>query len=181
MSQQSLWIFISRFALIAPPIWILWWWVLPQYAWLMGQASGILISTFTAESIEAMRIVTDRSLFLNADTSITFTSRGNEYPFHITSLVATIPTILILIAATPGIKISAALRPIATSIAILALIHVAFIMQVFVWRNQIESAPQIPTALGYVILTIPFALWIVLTQPPTVASSQEDQSPTSDS
>lgn len=181
MHLRRVWIFIGKFVLVAPSIWILWWSILPGYAWLVGQVSGAAIQLFSSASIEAMRVVTNEDLFLNAGTSIVFTSDGAEYPFDIASLVGNLPTFIVLLLATPDIKVVRLLSGMGIGTIVLALAHVGFVAGAFILRNQIQSAPEIPTALGYVLLTLPFALWIVLTQAVGVGANQADSASTSDS
>ncbi|MFP6582809.1 MAG: hypothetical protein VCD00_09665 [Candidatus Hydrogenedentota bacterium] len=181
MHLRKVWIFIGKFVLVAPPIWILWWSILPGYAWLVGQISGTAIQLFSSAPVEAMRIVTNEDLFLNAGTSIVFTSDGAEYPFDIASLVGNLPTLIVLLLATPGIKVPRLVRGIGIGTMVLALAHVGFVAGAFVLRNEIQSTPEIPTALGYVLLTLPFALWIVLTQAVGVGTDQADSPATNDS
>lgn len=167
--SKTILIFALRFLLAAALIWPLWWWILPQYAWIIGQISGTL-TTFSGDmKIDALRVETGESLMFNANTSLVFTHQGNEYPFQIASLVSNLPPFLILFLATPGIKLKKGLRALVIGIPVIAAGHIAFITLAFVFQNQIQKQPEIPTGIGYVFLTLPFTLWLTLIHWETVS------------
>ena len=164
MNTKPIWIFLGKFILIAPIVWVIWWSILPGYAWFIGQVSGSALIYVGGQSIEAMRIVRGEDALLNADTSIVYIVNGAEYPFHVALLVANLPPLLILVAATPGMRLRRALRTMLIGAPIIILGQIGFIFAAFLLRNEIAASPEIPKALGYVLLTLPFALWILLVQ-----------------
>ena len=170
IQPKTILIFAAKFLAVAPFVWLLWWWILPQYAWVIGQISGALITFPGGMTIEAMRVETSEALILNADTSLIYTYNGSERPIHIASLVSNLPPLIILVLATPAIKLSRAIRALAIGLPIIAAGHIAFITLAFVLQSQIQNAPEIPPAIGYVLLTLPFILWIILVHWETVAA-----------
>jgi hypothetical protein len=155
-------IFAFKFLLFSPIIWIAWWFVLPQYAWIIGQISGTLISIIGRMPIEAVTIVSDEDSFLNSNTSLIFTYQQRQMPFDIASLVANLPPFLILILATPKIKLRPAIRALLIGTPIIAAAQIAFIFSAFTLMKQIEQAREIPEGIGYVLIALPFLLWVVL-------------------
>jgi len=101
---RLIFIFTAKVVLIAPFVWLLWWWILPHYAWSIGQIGGTIIIYLGRMPIEAMRIESNEALILNANTILIFTYNQLEYPFDVTSLVSNIPPFLILVGATPSIR-----------------------------------------------------------------------------
>lgn len=169
IQPKTILIFAAKFIAVAPVIWLLWWWILPQYAWLIGQIAGTLITFPGQMPIEAMRVESREALILNANTSLIYTYNATEHPIHIASLVSNLPPLLILILATPAIKLRPAIRALAIGTPIIAAGHILFITLAFILQSQIQNAPEIPTAIGYVFLTLPFILWIILIHWQTLA------------
>lgn len=177
--RKSFVVFALKFIVIAPIVWVLWWWMVPQYAWLIGQVSGMVISV-GGTKIEALRVASEDSFFLNAETTLIFVSEGREYPFDVASLVSNLPPLIILVLATPAVSGRRIVRAFAIGIPVLTLGHVAFITAAFLLRDQIRNQPEIPTGVGYVLLTLPFVLWILLIHWETIAKLlplPEDSSP----
>ncbi len=169
IQSKTVLVFALKFVVVAPFVWLIWWWILPQYAWVIGQLAGTLISVAGTNPIEAMRVETGEALVLNAKTMLVYTYQGRDLPFDIASLVSNLPPLIILVLATPAIKLRRAIRAILIGIPIIALGHVGFITSAFLLQDQISKAPEIPTGIGYVLLTLPFVLWIVLVHWETVS------------
>ena len=91
-----------------------------------------------------------------------------------------LPPLIILVLATPAVSGRRIVRAFAIGIPVLTLGHVAFITAAFLLRDQIRNQPEIPTGVGYVLLTLPFVLWILLIHWETIAKLlplPEDSSP----
>lgn len=157
-------VFAFKFLLFYPIIWIPWWQFLPHYAWLIAQIAGSLIANLGGISIEALAVDSADSTFLNSGTSIIYTSQGRQMPFDIASLVANLPPFLILIFATPKLKLRPAIRALLIGVPIIAAGHISFISAAFILNKQIAKTPEVPTGIGYVFVALPFLLWIMLIQ-----------------
>ena len=182
VSIKTVSVFALKFAFIAPIVWLVWWWLLPQYAWCIGQMSGGLILHIGQLPIEAMRIESSESQFLNAGTVLVYTSDSIDRPFDIASLVSNLPPLLILVWSTPNIKLRLGLKAMLIGIPVITLGHIAFVAAAFIFQNEIQNAPEIPTGIGYVLLALPFVLWILLVHWQTVAQHlpQPTQTPPED-
>ncbi len=159
---KNILVFIGKFAVIAPLTLVLWWTIVPQYAWILGQAAGFILTHLVAMPIEALRVVTEESAVLNTDTSIEFTYRSQQFPFHIASIVNNLPPFLMLVLASPGIGWRRILKAMAIGLPVLMAGQVLFIVYAFRFAIQISENPEVPTAFGLFLMTLPFMLWIVL-------------------
>jgi len=155
-------VFIGKFIVIAPLTLVLWWTLIPQYAWLLGQITGFVLTHLMGMPIGAMKVITDEAAVLNTDTSIEFMYNDRLFPFHIASIVNNLPPFLILVLASPGIGWRHQLRAIAIGIPILSAGQIIFIVYAFRYASQINQSPELPTAIGLFLMTLPFMLWIVL-------------------
>jgi hypothetical protein len=159
---KNILVFIGKFTVIAPLTLALWWTIIPQYAWFLGQLAGFTLTHLVGMPIDALKVVTEESAVLNTDTSIEFMYRDQRFPFHIASIVNNLPPFLVLVLASPGIGWRRMTRAIAIGLPVLIAGQVFFVVYAFRFAIQISENPQVPTAFGLFLMTLPFMLWIVL-------------------
>lgn len=164
--------FTIRAVFIGPIAWVLWWNTLPGYAWTIGQLSGITINALSSETIVALRTFTEPYHYFNTGTSIIFETSTNEFPFAIVPLIAGVPAFTVLMLSTPGLAMKRRLISICAGIAALLAGQIAFISSAFIFREAMGSSPEIPTALGLLLMTLPFPLWIAGTWPDATNDSE---------
>ena len=160
--RHSIMMFMLRFILVAPIVLSVWWYFSPKYAWLLGQMTGTCITHLGGMTIEAMRITTNEASVLNTDTTMVLGYEGKEYPIHISRLMNNISPFIALVLASPGVKFLKRLKVLGIGTALLIAGHVVFLVSAFVFARKIQAAPEIPTAFGLFLMTLPFMLWIVM-------------------
>lgn len=153
--------FLLKFCLIVPVLLVLWWIVQPYYVRAIGQIAGVVIRYFGNLTIEGMRVEVDESGVLNTRTSLVYLFEGRRYPIEVAFLIANLPAYLALVLATSGLAWRRRLRAMALGSGILAVGHVLFLSIMFIFARQVQAAPEIPTAFGMFVMTLPFPLWIV--------------------
>ena len=139
---------------------VLWWLVIPWYGYALAQLSAGILLNVLKVPIDAAWAVPHGTL--NTDSMIVFSIEGGEVSFPIVKLVTNMAPYLALVLATPRLG---AVRRIVILIAgalLLAVGHLAFVVLAFYFRQDIAKAPDVPTALAELYLTLPFVLWIVL-------------------
>jgi hypothetical protein len=154
--------FLLRFILIAPIVLSIWWYFSPKYAWLLGQMTGTCITHLAGMTIETVRVTTEEASILNTDTTMTMGYEGREYPIQISRFMNNISPFIALVLASPGVAFLRRLKILAAGTAILILGQIIFLVSAFVFAQRIQEAPQIPTAFGLFLMTLPFMLWIVM-------------------
>ncbi len=82
-----------------------------------------------------------------------------------------------MVLATGGITWGRRLRALAIGLGILFVGHVGFLAYLFAFTRQVQQSPQIPTAVGLFLLTLPFMLWIVLAYWQKLAELFEEPAP----
>lgn len=157
---RSILAFCLKFALIAPICMIVWWMIVPTYAWLLGQFCAGLIVRLFGLPIEAMEITSEG--VLNTKTVLVFFHEGHRQTIEIGRFVNNLPPFAALVLASPGLGFLRRLKVLATGTAILLASHVAFLIPFYVFARRIRQAPELPLAFGMFLLTLPFILWIAL-------------------
>ena len=152
-------VLVLRFAVIAPICLFVWWLILPAYAWVLGQVSGMALIHLRGVPIDAMRVVTDPEGVLNAKTGLTYYTNSGQREIAIVYLVSNLPSFLILVLATPGLHLRRRIRALSIGLSVLAVGHVVFIVMAFTMTGLENGAPQ---AAGTFLLTLPFLLWLAL-------------------
>lgn len=155
-------VFCLKFVLAAPVCLALWWTILPSYVWTLGQACGQMLNTLTSISIEALNVVTDPSGVLNTKTDLVFVSNAREKTISIAPIANSMVPFIILMLATPGMKIKKMLVRMAFGVSILWIAQVTFLVGIFIFAESLEESPEIALGLGKFLLTLPFVLWIAL-------------------
>lgn len=158
---QIVW-FCFKFVAFSAVLLALWWTIQPYYARLVGQLAGMGLKYLGGIPIEALLVEVDEAGVLNTKTQLVYIYQGRRYPLAIAYLIANIPPYIALILATGGITWRRRLRALAIGIGILFAGHVGFLAYLFAFARQVQESPQVPTAVGLFLLTLPFMLWIVL-------------------
>lgn len=153
--------FLLKFAVIAAALLVLWWVIQPQYVRAIGQFAAAGIVYLGGVSIDRVLIEVDDSGVLNTRTSLVYVHEERRYPISVSFLIANLPAYLALVLATTGLAWKRRLRALLLGSAILFLGHVVFLAVMFIFARQVQAAPEVPTAFGMFIMTLPFLLWIV--------------------
>ncbi len=145
-----------KFIVLAPICLVLWLLVLPKYTWLLGNASGLLLKYVFQYPIEGVEA--PAAGFLNTGTSLVYVMGGHRLTMEdVGKLVTNIAPYLALVLATSGLGAWRRARVIAIGVAIIFVFHAATIILRFT-----AGRTTLPTAIGFIAITLPFLLWIVL-------------------
>lgn len=156
-------LFCLRFLVYSAGLLAVWWWIVqPYYARLVGQLAGMALKYLAGIPLEAVRVEVDPSGVLSTKTSLVYIYEGRRYPLAVAYLIANIPPYIALVLATSGITWRRRITALAIGVGVLFVGHIAFIAVLFGMAHQIQQSPQISTAVGLFLLTLPFLLWIVL-------------------
>ena len=155
--------FCLKFIVFSAVFLFLWWWkVQPTYVGLIGRLTGAILQYIAQNPIEATLVEVDSSGVLSTKTSLEFVVKGQSYPIDAAFLVVNIPPYIALVLATPGLGLKRLVNILLSGLGILALGHILFLTLVFEFSAKIQESPEIPTAAGLFLMTLPFMLWIVL-------------------
>jgi len=155
-------LFLFKFVLIAAGLLAVWWWFLqPRYVWVAGQAASVLIRYVMGAPLEGMRVDVDERGVLSTMTSLVYLHSGDTARISVAFLVSNLPAYVALVLATAGIGWARRLRAIAYGGGILFVGHVVFLVIMFTFARKVQEAPEVPTAFGIFVMTLPFLLWIV--------------------
>jgi hypothetical protein len=153
--------FLVKFAIAAAGLLVIWWIVQPRYVWFIGQIAGAGIVYAGGIPVDRMLVEVDDSGVLNTRTSLVYVHDGRRYPIDVAFLIANLPGYLALVLATGRLGWKRRLRALVYGAGILIAGHVIFLVVVFVFAREVQAAPEIPTAFGLFVMTLPFLLWIV--------------------
>lgn len=154
-------LFVLKFFGAVAVLLVIWWTVQPQYIWVVGQTAGLLLRV-GGVPLEAMRVEVDEAGILNTLATLVYVSEGRDYPIDVAFIIAGIPPFIALVLATPELALRRRLLAIALGTGILAVGHIAFLSIAFGFHRQVERSPELPTAFGLFVMTLPFILWIAL-------------------
>ena len=153
--KSTLWLCL-RFIVLAPICLVLWLLVLPAYTWCVGHAAAMFLRYVVQTPIDGV-VVTPAGL-LNTDTELAYVIGPHRRTMKdVGHLVANIAPFIALVLATPALGVWRRLRILGIGIAIIFLFHAATIILRFV-----AGRTTLPTAIGFIAITLPFLLWIVL-------------------
>ncbi|MFP4172416.1 MAG: exosortase H-associated membrane protein [Candidatus Hydrogenedentota bacterium] len=138
----------------------LWWLFLPYYGAFLGAVGEFLLENFTDVSVDGYAVEPDG--ILQTATTLAIITGGREMPIEIGHLVTNLPLFVALMLATGGLTWRRRGGMILLGAAILVVGHTTYLTLAFRYAGLISEAPQVPTALGEVFLTLPFLLWIIL-------------------
>lgn len=147
----------ARFLMFAPACLVFWLLLLPWYAGLVAHAAQLLLSAFFAAPLVDASVVS--AGFLNSATEIAFHNpEGRQLVMkNVGHLVANVAPFLALMLATPGISIPKRVATIGQGVVILFIAHMLTLMLRYGFGRS-----SLTTAIGFVSITLPFLLWIVL-------------------
>ena len=148
-----------KFAVLAPICLFAWLWLLPMYTWLLGQATGAVLKLMLRVPIET--VVVTRGGFLNTGTALAYAlSDGRQPTMHdIGKLVTNVAPFIALVLATSGLGLWRRLKVLILGFVIIFLSHGLTIVLFFLSTG---SRLALPNTVGFVAVTLPFLLWIVL-------------------
>jgi len=175
-SVAAIGLFALKFLCIVAVLLMAWWSIQPAYITVIGQVAGLGLR-LGGLSLEAMRVEVDASSVLNTETTLVYVSEGVDKRLAVAYLVANIPPFIALVLASPGLGWKRRGRAIAAGVAILAASHIAYLVLAFGFARQIQQAPELPTAFGFFILTMPFILWIALVYRDRIVDLFEENDP----
>jgi len=155
-------LFLLKFCVIAAVLLGVWWVVQPAYVSVVGNAAGLAIRYIAGINLEGVEVAVDKTGVLNTKTSLIYHYEGRPVAIKVAFLVSNLPAYLALILATGGIGWKRRVRAWAIGSAILIMGHMAFLAIMFTFSREVRAAPEIPTAFGMFVMTLPFLLWIVL-------------------
>jgi hypothetical protein len=145
-----------RFIILAPVCLVLWLLVLPYYAWGLAYVSEIFLKYVLQYPI--MDVTATAAGYLNTGTKITFelatVNRSMPDVGHLTTNLA---PFVALVLATSGLRLTRRLKILAIGTPIILLSHALTVILRFT-----AGRTPLPTAIGFISITLPFLLWIVL-------------------
>ncbi len=158
---SSILFLMLRFAVIVPFCLYIWWTVMPYYAEVMGPLSATAFRWVLRMPVEGYSV--DTGGLMNTRTVLSFRLEDGSNPgIQMGHLFSNIAPYVALVLATTGITLKRRLFILAIGPAILFIGHLLFLIAAFALMERIEGATQIPTALGQLLITMPFLLWVVL-------------------
>lgn len=171
-------LFCLKFGLFSALLLPLWWWLLqPIYVNVLGQVAGIFLRSVVQLPLEAVRVVVNEAGVLQSDTTLVYVRDSGEFPINVAYLVANVPPFVALVLATAGLGFARALKVLATGVGVLFVGQTIFIVIAFAYSERVERSPEIPTAFGLFLMTLPFLLWIVLAYWDRLGEFFEDAEP----
>jgi hypothetical protein len=153
-------LFSAGLLVLIPLFLVLWGFVLPYYAEALGETTLPLMRLCSGMSIDSVDVVPDGQF--NTQTRLRYNIAGRTPELNVGRLVFNVPPFIALMAITPGLRWRRRVKALLIGTAILFAGHVLFLLLAFVFSNRIAHAPELPTALAELFLTLPFLLWIVL-------------------
>jgi hypothetical protein len=153
--RNTLWLCL-RFLVFAPICLVLWLMMLPAYTWLVCYATFPILKYVFQFPIEGVAVT--KAGFLNMETSLTYPM--GQYMRVMTDmghLLTNIAPYVALILATPKLNWLRRFRILGAGVGVIFVFHVVTILLRFM-----AGKTSLPTAFGFIAITLPFLLWIVL-------------------
>ncbi|MCX5771372.1 MAG: hypothetical protein NTZ09_14050 [Candidatus Hydrogenedentes bacterium] len=159
--KRSAAILAGKFIVLAPICLVVWLLVLPVYAHILAYAAGSIFRYGFGLNVMGIRV--DAAGFLNTDTSLTYTIMTTEKALPaLGKLVCNIAPFVALVLATPRLKLVRRLRIIGIGTGLIFISHVAAVVIRLMGRGPVQGRTPLTTTVGFVSITLPFLLWIVL-------------------
>lgn len=150
----------SAALLLTMPLWlVLWGYCLPTYSRILGTVTGAILSEILDVPLEGVRVEA-QGLF-NTRTALVFELAHRAPRLNVGALVFNVPLFLALMCLTPRLPWRRRVRATLAGLGIIVVGHVVFIVLAFRFASAIAGAPEIPTVLGELFLTLPVLLWII--------------------
>lgn len=154
--------FTVRFLCLAPVCLVLWWYVLPAYAKILGFFSVVILRFMFFADIDSFRVVPLG--ILHTSTLLQFNTGAHELPFPIGQLATNLAPFIALMLSTPKIKLRKRILAICIGSLTLVFSHLLYIVLAFQFSQLVRTQPYVSHVIAPVFLTLPFLLWIVLFQ-----------------
>lgn len=160
--------FCRNFIELAVIIGVLWWLAIPYYGELLARFGGGILRYALDVPIAAGYVVPEGVLNTQSFLVLIFSDdaggnmAGHELRFPIALLITNMAPYLALVLATPRLGMVHRIVTLIVGAGIIFIGHLGFVVGALYFREQIAQAPDIPTALVQLYLTLPFVLWIVL-------------------
>ena len=159
--KRSAAVLTGKFIVLAPICMVVWLLVLPVYAHILAYAGGSIFRYGYGLNVMAIRV--DAGGFLNTDTSITYTIMTTEKTLpQLGKLVGNVAPFVALVLATPRLKLRRRLRIIGIGTLLIFISHLATVVIRLIGRGPVMGQTPLTTTIGFVSITLPFLLWIVL-------------------
>jgi len=154
--------FCLKFLVLSAALLFLWWWkVQPHYVTLIGHITRAVLEHIAREPIDGMLVQVNTAGVLSSETSLVWIIEQRQYPINAAPIVVNIPPYFALVLATAGLGLKRIVKILLYGLSILATGHILFLTLFFVFSRQIQESPEVPTAIGLFLMTLPFMLWIV--------------------
>jgi hypothetical protein len=169
--------FSAKFLVLAPLCLVGWLYIMPAYASFLANVTGWILKHVFGEPIETMEAVNlDPGSFLNTGMGLAFGRTGlpqRAMP-DLGKLITNIAPYVALVLATAGLGIVRRLKVLVIGVGIIILGHIVMVVILF---GSHKAA--LPKAVGFVAITLPFLLWIVLAFWDKVTAYFADEEPPS--
>ncbi len=155
-ARSTIWLCL-KFLMLAPVLLVAWLELLPFYARVLGNTCALVMKHLMDKDIQGVAV--NAAGFLNTRTALVFTYMGRDLAMQdLGNLTTNVAPFIALVLATSGLRLWRRLGILAVGTAILFVFHGATIVLRFVSGGRAPFA----TALGFLAITLPFLLWIVL-------------------
>lgn len=159
----GLFLFLLRFIVLAPLLVCLWWSVLPIYAQVLVQVSGILARFVFSVPVTGVGVQPEG--LLNTGTVILFQLTDSsqhilERRMPVALLVTNLVPYLALVLATAGLSMRKRLAVLAYGASIIVTGHILFITLLLRFQDSLKQVEEVSTATIQFFLVLPFLLWI---------------------
>ena len=145
-----------KFVFLAPICLVAWLLVLPWYTWVLAYASEFILKYAAHYPIAAVEVT--GAGFLNTGTTLTYTMNEHRLTMQdVGHLVTNVAPFVALVLATSGLGVWRRLKILAAGVGIIFVFHAATIV-----LRYAGGRTTLPTAIGFIAITLPFLLWIVL-------------------
>lgn len=155
-ARSTIWLCL-KFLVLAPVLLVGWLELLPFYARALGNVCAFVMKHLMDKDVQGVAV--NAAGFLNTRTALEFTYMGHRLAMQdLGNLTTNVAPFIALVLATSGLRLWRRLGILAAGIAILFLSHGATIVLRLISGGRTPFA----TALGFLTITLPFLLWIVL-------------------
>ena len=160
-AKRSAAILAGKFIVLAPICLVVWLLFLPVYAHILAYAAGSVFCYGLGYNIMGIQVKV--AGLLNTDTSLTYTILTTEVTMpELGHLVGNVAPFVALVLATPRLKLRRRLRIIGIGTGLIFVSHLATVVIRLAGRGPIMGRTPLTTTVGFVSITLPFLLWIVL-------------------
>lgn len=177
--------FMLRFLVLALGLVALWWWMMPWYGMVLGQAGGGIARFGLGTPITGVAVLPEG--FLNTETKLRFyvavsEEHTAEPTLFMAQLVTNVVPYVALVLATAGLALAHRLRVLLLGTSILVAGHILFVALFLAFQEVLRGYAEVVTASLQFFLILPFLLWVWLVYSDRIASflaeEDDDESPT---